>query len=144
MSPRTVGPWLSLLMAGCAGANKNTQSNDLVSPAGSPGLFVGRSQSGQVVVAASHYDAMNGLAVEDVDLGLAARKNGSGLMLCDRDTITGTHVPRWTCRYKEEVEQERLRLQDELARPRLSIARQSSGSAGFAAGAATRSGVPPF
>ena len=130
MSPRTIGLSVGLLMAACAAGNKDTQSDELASPAGSRGLYVGRSQSGQVVLAASHYDAMNGLAVEDADLGLAPRKTGSGQMSCDRDMITGTHVPKWICRYKEDVEQESLQLRDELVRPRLSISRPSSGSAG--------------
>jgi len=70
------------------------------------GLFVGHTDSGEVVVSASHYNAMNGLAVLDTDLGVPA-KDSNGMMLCQREVITGTHFPRWVCRYQSIVEQER-------------------------------------
>jgi hypothetical protein len=80
MFPRTAALGFVLVMSACAGANRNTPVK-LESPTGSPGLFVGHSQHGEVVVAATHYRAMIGLATTDVDLGLTPRKYGSGEML---------------------------------------------------------------
>jgi hypothetical protein len=95
-------------------------------------LFVGHTQSGEVVVAATHYDAMSGLATTDVDLGLEARKDAGGAMLCAREMTTGSHYPRWICRYKDDVVAVRERLQTDIAAPRLSIGRglQASASPG--------------
>ncbi len=127
MSTKITAVVLFLLGTACAGARKNTQvSQQGLTPAqSSPSLFVGHSQSGEVVVAANHYQAMNGLAVEDTDLGLKARKSGSGKMLCDRELLTGTHVHKWVCRYKDELDREREQTQDDLRIPRLSFSKPS-------------------
>jgi hypothetical protein len=116
-------------MAACAGANKSTNTHELVQVEGSPNLFLGHSQSGEIVVAASHYNAMSGLAVRDVDLGLPARKAGSGLMRCEQQMLTGSHVPKWFCRYKDDIDSNRERLQVELTLPRLNFSRQGQGGA---------------
>ena len=76
------------------------------------------------MLAASHYDAMTGLATTDQDLGLAARKAGDGEMLCQREMPTGTHVPRWTCRYARDMERTRQQAHDWLDRPQLSYGGQ--------------------
>ena len=135
MIPTTRWLWLALLLPACAGANKASQAV-LMSPAGSPGLFVGHTDDGEVVVAATHYKAMNGLATTDVDLGLPARKDGSGNMLCARQVTTGTHIPRWICRYQEDVEAERVSTQNDLnfllfAGRGITVGSKSSGATGL-------------
>ena len=120
MFPRTVALWI-VLLAGCAGAHRNQYNDDLMGLKGSPGLFVGHSQSGEVVVAASHYDAMTGLATTDKDLGLAPRKDGDGRMLCQQEMLTGTHVPRWICRYVEDMERTRQMTRDFLMSPTVNL-----------------------
>jgi hypothetical protein len=104
---------------------------------------VGHSQHGEVVVAATHYRAMIGLATTDVDLGLTPRKYGSGEMLCKREMLTGTHVPRWICRYQEDLDTDRDRLHTELAVPRLSMDRGVVAPAiTVRAGSGTRMALP--
>jgi hypothetical protein len=67
---------------------------------------------------------MSGLATTDADLGLPARKiGGSGEMLCRREMLTGTHVPRWVCRYQDDLDADREKLHTLLAAPRLSVDR---------------------
>jgi hypothetical protein len=101
---------LALLLSACAGnrasstAARNGTTIELTEKG--HGLFVGHTDSGEVVVSASHYNAMNGLAVLDTDLGVPA-KDSNGMMLCQREMRTGTHVPRWVCRYQSIIEQER-------------------------------------
>ncbi len=138
MSAKMTGTLLFVLAMACAGAKTKAPANRLVrselQPSStSPGLFVGHSESGHLVMAASHYNAMNGMAIEDVDLGLPKRKNGSGKMLCDREVLTGTHLPKWVCRYRDEIDQERQMTQQELMVPRLSFSR-GSGSPAITAG----------
>jgi hypothetical protein len=90
----------------------------------SPDMIFGHSQDGTVVVAATHYQAMTGLAVTESELGLEARNDGTSPdMVCERTMLTGTHVPRWYCRYSEEVARERLRTQIERAAPQISPSR---------------------
>jgi hypothetical protein len=113
-----------LLLAGCAGTQRNAQSSPVLLAEQSPGMFVGHSQHGDVVVTSSHYDAMNGLAVASADLGLSARGGRSSeLMMCRREMPTGSHVHFWICRYAEDIERDRTLLQNELAAPRLSPSR---------------------
>jgi hypothetical protein len=69
------------------------------------GLFVGHTQSGTVVVAAKHFDAMNGLAVLSSDIEATDVDDGRQ-MLCRREEVTGSHYPQWICRYRED--QQRL------------------------------------
>jgi hypothetical protein len=113
------------MMFACAGAFRNGGPvyPELENANRSPGLFVGHTQSGEVVVAATHYDAMSGVATTDLDLGLEPRKDVSGLMLCARETITGTHYPRWICRYEDDVRFVRERVQTFLQAPRLTHGR---------------------
>ena len=114
-----------VLVAGCAGSQRNSQLDSL-SRSGN-GLFVGHSTHGDVVLAASHYEAMTGKATTEADLGLQARRGGGdGLMMCQREMPTGTHVPRWTCRYEDEMRDERQAARDWLDRPHLSLAGRAS------------------
>ena len=110
---------VALALVGCAGPQRNLETK--LTRTGDTPLYVGRSQSGEPVLAASHYDAMTGLATTDQDLGLEARKAGDGEMLCQREMPTGTHVPRWSCRYARDIEQGRRQAQDWLDRPELSL-----------------------
>jgi len=68
---------------------------------GDHGLFVGHTSTGVVVVAATHYNAMNGLAVMAGDIEGTDVDDGSS-MLCRREQVTGSHYPQWICRYKED------------------------------------------
>jgi hypothetical protein len=134
MLPRTVAPWI-VLLAGCAGAHTNLAADDAASPNRAPRLYIGHSQSGTLVVAASHYDAMSGLAVSSSDLGLAPRKNGSNDLTCRREVVTGSHIPRWICRYQDEEKEMRDHLKDWLDQPRLAIEnRGAPGAAIFGRG----------
>jgi hypothetical protein len=72
---------------------------------GDRALFVGHTPNGDMVVAAQHYDAMNGLAVTADEIDATSAEDGTQL-LCRREVVTGSHYPQWLCRYKEE--QERL------------------------------------
>jgi len=101
---------------------------ELESAAHSPGLFVGHSDTGDVVVAATHYLAMAGLATTDTDLGLPGRAWGSGDMLCKREMLTGTHVPRWVCRYQDDIDAERERLHSALSVPRFNPGKSAFGA----------------
>jgi hypothetical protein len=77
-------------------------------------LYVGHSDWGDIVVAATHYDAMGGLAVNANDVG----RTGKERMICDREMLTGTHVPTWICRYQKDVDDERSATRDWLDKPR--------------------------
>jgi hypothetical protein len=93
-----------VLVAGCASTSRTVQNDDLAGSARSPGLYIGHSTNGDVVVAASHYDAMAGLATTSDELGLPARKgSGNEEMKCQREVLTGTHVPQWICRYDKDM-----------------------------------------
>jgi hypothetical protein len=123
---RNVALWI-VLLAGCAGAQqKGVATDDMALSKGSPGLYIGHSQWGTLVVAASHYDAMNGLATSSSELGLPERKKASNDMLCRREVVTGSHIPHWICRYQEEVRKDREVLQDWLNQPRLLPSGQSA------------------
>ena len=76
-------------------------------------LYVGTSTSGDVVVAATYYDAMNGLAVAASDLGL----KGEERMTCTRETRTGTHMPAWYCRYDKDLALQRQIVRNMFDRP---------------------------
>lgn len=120
MIPKTAGLGLCAVLSACAAHRNVSSSSTLILREKSPGLFVGHSQDGQVVIAASHYDAMNGLAVEDTDLGLPSRKDTSGAMICRREMPTGTHVPHWMCRYTDDLAHERQLTLNLLQAPALS------------------------
>jgi hypothetical protein len=100
---------------GCAANQKDValvQRGDAAHP-----LYVGRSMNGEVVVAASHADAMHGLAVTATDVAAKVDK-ADGLLLCQREMLTGTHVPTWICRYPNEVEQQRMATQQWMVSPK--------------------------
>lgn len=58
---------------------------------GEPGqpLYVCHSDTGEVVVAANHFDAMRGLAVASSDVG----GSGDTLLVCSREVITNESNP---------------------------------------------------
>ena len=68
-----------------------------------------------------------GLATTAEELGMPARKGSNGQMLCQREMLTGTHVPRWICRYQDDIRRERELTRDWLDQPRLSFARGGGG-----------------
>jgi hypothetical protein len=74
-----------------------------------PPLRVGRGPAGELVMATTHHDAMNGLSVTRKELGASARKTDNSDLVCTRETPTGSHLPEWICRYKSEVEEDRVR-----------------------------------
>ena|SRR5437879_3054970 len=102
---------------GCAAA---TQRSIEMSGKGDPThpLFVGYSRDGEMVVAATHADAMHGLAVAAADLGAPRDTDGRDLLICHKEMLTGTHVPTWNCRYPSEVERERMETQQLIDQPR--------------------------
>jgi hypothetical protein len=51
-------------------------------------------------ISASHYQSMNGVAV----------KSGLGPMTCARDTITGSHILHWYCRFAADPSQSQYQL----------------------------------
>lgn len=71
-------------------------------------LFVGHSDTGEVVVSATHADAMRGLAVPASQLGIHNADDPDGAVLCRREVPTGTHLPFWSCRYVSELEHDRV------------------------------------
>lgn len=108
---------LLVLVSGCAGnraSNLRGQGIELTEKG--HGLFVGHTDNGDVVVAASHYNAMNGLAVLDTDLGVPAAQS-AGMMLCQRRVVTGSHMPHWLCMYQDDIDRERQRTTDDLLSP---------------------------
>jgi hypothetical protein len=139
---RTAVAGLLILLAGCASKNRYVSSSAQSAPIEltekGHGIFVGHTDAGEVVIAASHYDAMNGLAILDTDLGIPA-KESQGLMLCSREVITGSHLPRWMCRYQKDTDRNRAETQISLgfpvAGPNLSQG-GAGGSLGLAAGGA--------
>ena len=82
-------------------------------------LYVGHSNNGDVVVAANHYDAMQGVAVTAAELG----GKGDDQMFCAREKITGTNVAKWICRPQSEIDEARQQTQDWLDTPRVSLGR---------------------
>jgi hypothetical protein len=106
MSQKLVGLSLLGLLIACAGPR--TRDIDK--------LWVGHGTNGELVFAATHYDAMNGLAIADSDVGVPARADGQHDMYCSREVLTGTHLPRWICRYKVDAEKERQMTQETLSR----------------------------
>ena len=118
MPTRTATLALFAVLSACA-AHRSSGST-LVLREKSPGLFVGHSEDGEVVIASTHYDAMNGLAVIDSDLGIDSRRGGDGAMVCKREMPTGTHVPHWMCRYVDDLAHERQLVLNTLQQPALS------------------------
>jgi len=116
---------VAIVLAGCAGAQITAEKESLDRL--DSGLFVGHSTNGDVVIASTHYGAMSGLATTAQELGLPGNKDKDGQMLCAREMLTGTHVPRWTCRYQDDITRERELTRDWLDQPRMSFARGSGG-----------------
>jgi hypothetical protein len=111
---------LGVLVCACAAIKKGAVESAAERPTaaelaaqreGAHPLYVGRGSDGEVVMATTHHDAMNGLAVASQDIGVSSRQDDSGDLICKRETITGTHLPQWICRYKSDVEQDRMRTQ---------------------------------
>ena len=89
MLPRATA-FCVVLVAACASTSRSVQQFsdiDLMDSARTPGLFMGHSTTGDLVVSATHYDAMVGLATTADELGLPMRKGSSGQMLCQRDGL---------------------------------------------------------
>ena len=130
-----------VVLAGCA-AHRNS-----VSPAAlqenSSGLFVGHSEDGQVVVAATHYDAMNGLAVVESDIGVAGRKDTDGALVCRREMPTGTHFPHWACRYVSDLAHERQLVLNSLQQPAFSPNMTQRGGIALGVGSGSQSKTQP-
>ena len=131
MLPKTALLALFALLSACAAHKRYAGNQTLVLREKSPGLFVGHSEDGQVVIASSHYDALHGLAVEDVDLGMEKRKGGNGAMICRREVPTGSHMPHWMCRYTDDVEHERQVTLNTLQQPWLSPTGGQGGGVGI-------------
>ena len=74
-------------------------------------------RSCDVVVAASHFDAMSGVAVAASDVGQKGQKDEEKLV-CGREMLTGTQVATWICRYPKEIEAERRQSQEYLEQSR--------------------------
>src|SRR3954465_10166447 len=108
-----------VLVAGCASTSRTVQDETLTSSARSPGLFMGHSVDGDVVIAATHYSAMGGLATTAEELGLPARKGTNSEMLSHGELLTGPHVPRWICRYADDVRETRRQTAEWLDQPRI-------------------------
>jgi hypothetical protein len=87
-------------------------------------LFVGTSVDGDTVVAATHYDAVNGLAVTADEIGLATNDG----MTCIREMPTGTHVPMWICRFDKDRAARREQLRNALDKPLTKTQMQSGPS----------------
>jgi hypothetical protein len=87
-------------------------------------LYVGHSDTGDVVVAASHFDAMSGTAVAAAAIG----EKGDDKMICVREMLTGTHIPTWVCRYQNETDFNRNLTQDLLKAPRNCTSRDCIGN----------------
>ena len=118
--PRKILLGLALLaIAACAAPGKSTvvdersgqtaradEKRDDAHP-----VFVGHGSDGEMVMASTHYDSMNGLAVATQQLGVTTGRDGGGDFVCKRETVTGTHMPQWICRYKADVEEDRIRTQ---------------------------------
>jgi hypothetical protein len=126
---RSASVTLFVVLTACASNRASqTRSDTIVLTEKAHGLFVGHTDDGEVVVSATHYNAMNGLAILDTDLGIPASQSG-GMMLCSRQVYTGSHLPRWICRYQADLDAERATTQDDLARPMGAVHLQQGGPA---------------
>ena len=116
---RIVALGAAFALFGCYSNNAAVKAK--LQPKGDPNhpLYVGHTDKGELVIAATHYDAMAGLAVmaDEVDQKIAEG------MICRREMLTGTHVPSWTCRFKQDVDAEQRATQDWLDKPRNCLSR---------------------
>jgi hypothetical protein len=139
---RTAVAGLLVLLTGCAG-NRYVSSSAQAAPIEltekGNGIFVGHTDAGEVVIAASHYNAMNGLAVLDTDLGVSA-KESQGLMLCAREVTVGTHLPHWVCRYQKDMDRNRNETQMAMGYPMAGPTSSTGGTGGGALGLAAGGG----
>lgn len=117
-----------VLLAGCAGTQRSISPDQMVESKKSPRLLVGISEFGTPVLAASHYDAMSGLATTSSELNLPDRKGAGNDMTCRREMVTGSHVPHWMCRYNDDTRVSREQLQNWLDQPRLWIQTRAPGA----------------
>ncbi|MFL5312331.1 MAG: hypothetical protein ACJ79H_18005 [Myxococcales bacterium] len=113
----------AVLICACAGRSKVAAVAEPVAqrgPAGerasarddsAPPLLVGHGTDGELVMASTHHDAMNGLAVASTEIGASPRSDGNNDLVCKREVITGTHLPEWVCRYRADVEENQKRTQ---------------------------------
>jgi hypothetical protein len=64
-----------------------------------PGVFVGKTATGELRVTKRRYDEETGVATLVSD-----GKDGAGptKIFCEREQVTGSHLPRWVCRHEEE------------------------------------------
>ena len=63
----------------------------------------------------------------DTDVGFPARGGGSdGLLLCNREMPTGSHLPKWICRYQEDIDRVRIATQAKLSELQIMPTRRSS------------------
>jgi hypothetical protein len=100
-----------LAVAACAAPSKTAVADEKPGQGATAGVFVGHGTDGELVMASTHYESMNGLAVGSQQLGVTAGRDEGGDFVCKRETVTGTHMPQWICRYKKEVEEDRLATQ---------------------------------
>ncbi len=133
---------LAVLLVACAGAQRNGIT-DLHELKDSPGVYLGHSQTGTVVMATSHFAAMNGVAVSSSELGVPGGKGQGNDMLCTREVPTGTHVPHYVCRYSKDVAEGRLQLRDWFDQPRLLMSRLSAMPAIVAHGSRAHGPIAP-
>jgi phosphoglucomutase len=81
-------------------------------------VYVGHSEDGQVVMATTHADAMHGLAVSATELGVAKDTNGDDKLICQKEMLTGSHYPTWTCRYPTEIQKQRNAVRNFFDQPK--------------------------
>ena len=108
---------LALVLLACGACYSNNAAvKAKLTPRGEEAhpLYVGTSTDGEIVVAATHYDAMNGLAVTADEVGQKSKEG----MTCRRETVTGSHMPAWYCRYDKDIAAEQQATQDWIDKPR--------------------------
>lgn len=109
---------LAFAISGCAAHDKaavaqTSREGDAAAKRGSEHpVYVGHGSDGELVMASTHHDAMNGVAVASTELGITGKDDPD--LICKRETVTGTHMPQWICRYRKEVEEDRMRTQQML------------------------------
>ena len=113
---------LCLSIAACASKRPALKANLAQRGTAQHPLFVGTSIDGDTVVAARHYDAMNGLAVTADEVGVSS----NDAMTCMREMPTGTHVPMWICRFDKDRAAQREEVRNMLDKP-LSKTQMQSG-----------------
>src|SRR2546423_15360576 len=85
-----------LAIAACAAPGKNAVVDEQSGQTAAAGekrddahpVFVGHGSDGELVMASTHYDSMNGLAVATQQLGVTTGREGGGDFACKRGTGT--------------------------------------------------------